>query len=121
VVALVGGATVQAGAGRFQSACAAGRAHSRRSDRLRLRWGGARERGYDAVQDRMLRDSFSSFLGWERGGSLWALSARRQQGQSVVIGWRSQPFGRGPSLGRGVEGPARLLARLGGQACCRSS
>jgi hypothetical protein len=40
---------VQAGAGHFQSVSAAGRAHSHRSGRLRLKGGGARWRGHGAM------------------------------------------------------------------------
>jgi hypothetical protein len=73
------------------------------------------------VQERAWHDSFSFALGWERGGSLQALSACRRQGHSEVTGRCSRSFGRGVLLGRGVEGSASSLARLGGQACCISS
>jgi hypothetical protein len=53
-------------------------------------------------------------------GSLSALSACRRQGQSEVTGRCSWSFGRGLVSGHGVEGAARRLARLGGQACCIS-
>jgi hypothetical protein len=46
---LVGGVTVQAGVGLFQSTSEASRACSHRSGRLRLKGGGARGRGYGAV------------------------------------------------------------------------
>jgi hypothetical protein len=120
-IGLFGVVTVQAGIGLFQSTSAASRARSRCSGRLRLKGGGARWRGYGAMQERARHGSFPFALSWECGGSLWALLACRRQGQSEVTGRCSRPFGRGVLLGRGVEGSASSLARLGGQACCISS
>jgi hypothetical protein len=62
-IGLVSGVMVQAGVSLFQSTSAASRARSRCSGRLRLKGGGARGRGYGAVQEWVRHGSFLSALG----------------------------------------------------------